>query len=67
MSFVSLINLGKDPIKNKDCIAEHIIGPILFHVVLKKPLLNPSGPGDLVLEIEKIASLISLFVNFWHI
>ena len=35
--------------------------PVICQVVLKNPLLNPSGPADLVLGTEKIASLMSLY------
>jgi len=41
----------------------HIIGPVALQEDLKKPLLNPSGPGDLWLGIEKKASLMSKSEN----
>jgi len=38
----------------------------MCQVALKKPLLSPSGLGDLIFGIENIASLISLIVNGAH-
>jgi len=40
-----------------------ILFPINWQVALKEPLLNPSGPGDFLLEIEDIVVLISFSVK----
>ena len=63
MSFVALIKLGMTPVWKNSWMAEHTNDPIVPHAALKNPLLNPSGPGDLKLGIEKKASSMSLLLN----
>ena len=51
------------PVAKTSCMVSHIFGPTSFQLALKKLLLNPSGPGDLIEGIESIAALISFSVK----
>ena len=43
--------------------ALYILGPMSAHASLKKLLLYPSGPGDIIGWIENMASLMSFSEN----
>ena len=60
------ISGGRCEVRKKCCTAEQTKGPVEGHVALKKPLVKPSGPGDLRLGMEKIASRISASVKGAH-
>ena len=62
ISFVSPRKLGIVLVEKKCWITSLTNSLVIGQVALKKPLLNPSGPGDFVLGIENIADLI-----FWSV
>ena len=59
ISLVCPKKLGRCPFEKNSFTAEHTSPPISSQQALKKPLLYPSGPGDLWLGMEKSTFLIS--------
>lgn len=55
--------LGRKPLLKKECTAVVKYFPIPFQEDLKNSLVNPSGPGDLLLGMWKTTSLISSSVT----